>query len=391
MMIIPDQAENWLTTERVYLRAEPCKLEDTSWIKPGKAAWDWWSSKSLSGVDFNTGMNTETFKYYIDFAAQHQLEYIVVDAGWSDYTDLSKVNKGIDIAWLASYGKEKNVGVIIWAPHNSLTLDLDRYLDLFQSWGVAGLKIDFIERDDQLAVATHATIAEAAAKRKLVIDFHGCSKPAGIHRTFPNLLSYEGVLGGEYNKFSDLSHPDHHVMIPYLRMLSGPLDYTPGAMRNASKKNFRIISDEPMSQGTRCHELAMFVVYDSPLVMLCDAPTSYQGEPKILDFLSNVATSWDTTVVLNSKMGEYLVVAKKKGDIWHMGALNNWTEREISIDCSFLQSGKYSARIYTDGVNAGKVASDYKMQDVEIGPSSKMQIKLASGGGAVMRIVPANN
>ncbi|HET6559880.1 MAG TPA: glycoside hydrolase family 97 protein [Prolixibacteraceae bacterium] len=389
MMIITDQEEKLLTNELVYLLAEPCKLDDTSWIKPGKVAWDWWYSKNLSGVDFKTGMNNETFEYYIDFAAANNVEYIIVDGGWSDYVDLSKPNKGIDIAYLASYGKTKNVGVIIWVPHNSLTLDLERYLDIYQSWGVAGLKIDFIERDDQLAVATHAQIAAAAAKRHLTVNFHGCSKPAGLQRTYPNLLNYEGVLGAEYNKWSELSTPDHHVMIPFLRMLSGPIDFTPGAMRNASKRNFRTISDEPMAQGTRCHELAMYVVFDQPLAMLSDAPTSYEREPKIMDFLSKVETTWDSTVVVSAKIGEHLALAKKKNNTWHIGALNNWTEREITIDFSFLPPGKFSTRMYTDGVNAGRVATDYKMTDSTVDSSTQLKLKLAPGGGAAIRITPA--
>lgn len=389
LMIITGEEKKLLTNELVYLLAQPCKLEDTSWIKPGKVAWDWWHSNNLSGVDFKTGMNNETYKYYIDFAAANNLEYINIDAGWSDYVDLSKPNKNIDIAHLASYGKAKNVSVIIWVPHNSLTLDLDRYLDIYKSWGVAGLKIDFIQRDDQLAVASQAQIAEAAAKRHLIIDFHGCSKPAGIQRTYPNLLNYEAVLGGEYSKLSDFSHPDHHLLIPFLRMLSGPMDFTPGAMRNATKRNFRAVWDEPMAQGTRCHELAMYVVFDQPLAMLSDAPTSYEREPKILDFLAIVETTWDTTVVLSAKVGEYLALAKKKNDRWHVGALNNWTEREITIDFSFLPPGKYMARMYTDGINAGRVASDYKMQDINIDPLTKLTVELASGGGAVMRITPA--
>ena len=386
MLLITDDERKLLTSELVYLLAEPCSLKDVSWIKPGKVAWDWWYAKNLSGVDFKTGMNTETYKYYIDFAANNQLEYIIIDGGWSDRIDLTKVNPQLDIPYLTKYGKDKNVGVILWVANNAFDRDIEKNLDLFKSWGVAGLKIDYVERDDQLGVRFFADIANAAAKRQMVIDFHGCSKPAGIQRTYPNILNFEAVLGAEYSKWSDRSNPDYNVMIPFLRMLSGPMDFTPGALRNASKENFRVVRNEPMSQGTRCHQLAMYITYDSPLVMLSDAPTAYEKEPVILKLLANLKTTWDTTVVLDAKLCEYMVTAKKSNDTWYIGALNNWTEREVTIDFSFLPEGSYTADLFTDGINANKVATDYKNQKISIDRNSKLKIVLAEGGGAVFRI-----
>jgi alpha-glucosidase len=386
--IFTDDEKDLLTNELVYLLAEPSRLEDISWIKPGKVAWDWWYARNLSGVDFESGINTETYEYYIDFASRNNIEYINIDGGWYADNDLSKMKPEIDIPYLVKYGKARNVDVILWVRHSHFSLDMENFLDLYESWGIAGLKVDFLDRDDQPAVRFFEETGEAAARRKMVINFHGCSKPAGIQRTYPNILTFEAVLGAEYSKWSDAAHPDHHVLIPFIRMLSGPLDYTPGAMRNASKENFRIISNEPMGQGTRCHELAMYIVFDSPLVMISDAPTSYEKEPMMLDFFSKLETTWDTTVVIDAVLGEFMITAKRKGNEWHIGALNNWTERDVEIDFSFLPGGDYKARIFRDGVNANKVASDYKVEDINFSPEKVLKLTLASGGGAVIRIDP---
>ena len=390
IMIIEEKEQDLITNELVYLLAEKSRLNDVSWIKPGKVAWDWWYARNLSGVDFETGMNTRTYEYYIDFASQNKLEYIIIDGGWSDRDDFSKLRLEMDIPYLSSYAAKRNVGVILWVANNTLTEDLERNLDILQSYGAAGLKVDFIERDDQEGVKFFEDIAKAAAKRKMILLFHGCSKPAGIQRTYPNILNFEAVLGAEFSKWSDLASPDHHVMIPFTRMLSGPLDCTPGAMRNASKENFRIISSEPMGQGTRCHDFSMYVVYDSPLVMLSDAPTSYERDPASLDFLAGVPFTWDTTIVLNGRIGEFILLAKAKGETWYVGAMNNWTEREIIIDFNFLPGINYNASVYSDGLNANKVASDYKFEEIKLQRDSKLKVKLASGGGAVIKLVPDN-
>lgn len=386
IMILSDKDEDLLTNEMVYLLAEPNRLDETSWIKPGKVAWEWWYARNLSGVDFVTGVNTETYRYYIDFASKNNLEYILIDGGWFADNDLSKMKPEIDIPGLVQYGKQKNVDVILWVRHNLFYPEMNRFLDLYKSWGIAGLKVDFLERDDQLGVRFFEDIGAAAAKRKMVINFHGCPKPAGIHRTYPNILTFEAVLGAEYSKWSDRAHPDHNALIPFLRMLSGPMDYTPGAMRNATKDNFRIVHSEPMGQGTRCHQLAMYIVFDSYMAMISDAPTSYEKEPHMLDFFANLETVWDTTVIVGAKLGEYIITAKKNKDVWHVAALNNWTEREIDLDFSFLPTGKYKVKLYKDGINANKVARDYKVEDILLNSGSRMKIKLASGGGMVMRI-----
>jgi alpha-glucosidase len=388
--IFTDDEKDLLTNELVYLLAEPSKIEDTSWIKPGKVAWDWWYARNLSGVDFETGINTETYKYYIDFASRNNIEYINIDGGWYVDNDLSKMKPEIDIPYLVEYAKARNVDVILWVRHSHFSRDMEKLLDLYESWGIAGLKVDFLDRDDQLAIRFFKEIGEAAARHKMIINFHGCSKPAGIQRTYPNILNFEAVLGAEYSKWSDAAHPDHHVLLPFIRMLSGPMDYTPGAMRNATRENFRIIRNEPMGQGTRCHELAMYIVFDAPLVMISDAPTSYEKEPVMLDFFSKLETTWDTTVVIDALLGEYMITAKRKGEEWYIGALNNWTERDVEIDFSFLPEGDYNARVYKDGVNANKVASDYKVEDIKISAARVLKLTLASGGGGAIRLVPEN-
>jgi alpha-glucosidase len=264
----------------VYRLARPCALADTSWIKPGKVAWDWWNALNLFGVDFETGINTATYKHYIDFAARYGIEYIILDEGWSDPANLLKTNPAVDMTELLAYGREKGVGLVLWCVWLTLDRQLQEALDLFEQWGVKGIKVDFMDRDDQKIVNYYKKVAAEAAKRKLVVDFHGAFKPTGLRREYPNILTREGVLGLEYCKWSSQVTPEHGLLIPFIRMLAGPMDFTPGAMRNAVEKNFKPVFSEPMSQGTRCHQLAMFVVYESPFQMLCDSPSAYAREPE---------------------------------------------------------------------------------------------------------------
>jgi len=370
----------------VYRLAPLPALKETSWIKPGKVAWDWWNDLNLYGVDFESGINTKTYKYYIDFAAEHGIEYIILDEGWSDPADLLKTNPAVDMPELLAYAREKNVGIILWCVWLTLDRQLQEALDLFERWGVRGIKVDFMDRDDQKVVNFYKKVAAEAAERKLVVDFHGAFKPTGLRRQYPNILTREGVLGLEYNKWSKSVTPEHDLLIPFIRMLAGPMDFTPGAMRNASEKTFQPIFSEPMSQGTRCHQLAMFVVYESPLQMLSDSPSAYLREPEVMDFLRKVPTVWDETIGLEAKVGDYAVVARKSGEEWYVGAMTDWTPRELEIDFEFLGAGEYRAEVYADGVNAARYASDYTKTSAVIKAGDRLKIKLAPGGGWAARL-----
>ena len=371
----------------VYRLAKPCVFPDTSWIKPGKVAWDWWNALNLFGVDFESGINTATYKHYIDFASRYGIEYIILDEGWSDPADLLKTNPAVDTAELLAYSREKGVGLVLWCVWLTLDRQLEEALDLFAEWGVKGIKVDFMDRDDQKIVNYYKKIAAEAAKRKLVVDFHGAFKPTGLRREYPNVLTREGVLGLEYSKWSNQITPEHDLLIPFIRMLAGPMDFTPGAMRNAVERNFKPVFSEPMSQGTRCHQLAMFVVYESPFQMLCDSPSAYEREPEVMDFLGKVPSVWDETKALDAKVGDYIVVARKSGEEWYVGAMTDWTPRELEVDFGFLGSGEYKAEIYADGINASKYASDYTKSVKVIKAGERLKVKLAPGGGWAARLV----
>jgi len=353
-------------------------------------AWDWWNASNVYGVDFKAGINTETYKYYIDFASKYGIEYIILDEGWSDPADLFKVNPEIDLEELVRYGQQKDVGIILWCVWLTLDRQLERALDYFQKIGIKGIKVDFMDRDDQKMVNFYRRCAAAAARRRLVVDFHGAHKPVGLRRAFPNILTKEGVLGLEYSKWSAQVTPDHDLMLPFLRMLAGPMDYTPGAMRNAQEKQFRAVFDVPMSQGTRCHQLAMYVIYESPLQMLCDSPSAYLREPEVMDFLARVPTVWDETKVLEARIGDYAVVARKNGESWYLGAMTDWTAREFELKLDFLEPGKlWTADLWLDGVNAGRFSSDFSRQSLKLTSGEAIKLKLAPGGGAVVRLTPA--
>jgi alpha-glucosidase len=311
---------------------------------------------------------------------------VILDEGWSDPADLFKLNPAIDMPELLAYARRKNIGLILWCVWITLDRQLQEALDLFEKWGVKGIKVDFMDRDDQKVVNFYKKVAIEAAKRKLVVDFHGAFKPTGLRREYPNVLTREGVLGLEYSKWSKSVTPEHDLLIPFIRMLAGPMDFTPGAMRNATEKNFQPVFSEPMSQGTRCHQLAMFVVYESPLQMLCDSPSAYEREPEIMDFLTKVPTVWDETKALEAKVGDYVVVARRSGADWYVGAMTDWTPRDLEVDLSFLGAGEYTVEIYADGVNAAKFASDYTKSNAVVRAADRLKIKLAPGGGWAARL-----
>jgi len=372
-------------SDLVYKLARPAKIE-TDWIRPGKVAWDWWNALNLKGVDFETGINNETYEYFIDFAAENNIEYVIMDEGWSDQFDVLLPTPLVDMEHLTNYAKEKGVKLILWAVWHTIDRQYKEAFELFNKWGIAGIKVDFIDRDDQLAIEFYERLVREAAKYELLVDYHGVSKPTGLHRTYPNLINYESVRGNEYNKFSTNQTPGHNVDIAFARMVAGPIDYTPGAMTNSVEGDFHQSFENPMSYGTRAHQLGMYVVYYAPLQMLSDAPTAYEKYPDILSFLSDVPTTWDETKVLGGKIGEYVVVARKKNDDWYIGGLTNWDERDVEIDLSEFASGEYDATFLLDGINANRIASDYQVETRKVDSSEKLNINMKKGGGFAIQL-----
>jgi alpha-glucosidase len=388
VMGIVEHDGDLLTNQLVWLLQKPSQLQDTSWIKPGKVAWDWWNAWNVYGVDFKAGINTQTYKYYIDFAAKYGLQYIILDEGWYKLGNVLDVVPEINMEELTTYARQKNVGVILWVVWKSLDDQLTRALDQFARWGVSGIKVDFMQRDDQKLIDFYHKLCREAANRKMLVDFHGAQKPASMTRTWPNLISTEGVRGMEWSKWSAESEPKHNVTLPFTRMFLGPMDYTPGAMRNATKANFAPISGQPMAMGTRCHQLAMYVVYESPLQMLSDSPSNYMREPEAMAFLAPVPTQWDETRVLDGRIAEYVLVARRSGREWYLGAMTDWTARDLEVDLSFLPTGNFSMDAYQDGLNADRYASDYTHTTTEVTKIKKFKIHLAPGGGWAARIHP---
>ena len=378
---VADHDGDLLTNQIVYLLEQPSRVQDTSWIKPGKVAWDWWNANNVYGVDFKAGVNTQTYKYFIDFAAKYGLPYIILDEGWYKLGNVLDIVPEINMDELTAYAKQKNVGIILWVVWKSLGDQLIPALDQFQKWGVKGIKVDFMQRSDQLLIDYFYKVSEECAKRRMLVDFHGDQKPSVMTRTWPNLISTEGVRGMEWSKWSADSEPEHNVTLPFTRMFLGPMDYTPGAMRNATKMTFAPIHGQPMALGTRCHQLAMYVVFESPLQMLSDSPSNYLREPEAMEFLAPVPTEWDETKVLDARIADYVAVARRNGKDWYVGAMSDWTARTLDIDLSFLPDGNFTMDAYQDGVNADRNASDYKKTTMQVNKTTKLKLPLASGGG----------
>ena len=374
----------------VYRLATPAANMDWSWVKPGKVAWDWWNDWNLYGVDFRAGINNETYKYYIDFASEHGIEYVILDEGWAvnKKADLFQVVPEIDLEMLAKYASERNVGLILWAGYWAFERDMEKVCEHYSKMGIKGFKVDFMDRDDQVMVDFHRRAAEMAAKYGMMLDFHGTYKPTGLHRTYPNVVNYEGVHGLEQMKWSAASvdQVTYDVTVPYIRMMAGPMDYTQGAMRNATRKNYHPVNSEAMSQGTRCRQLAEYVIFDSPLNMLCDSPSNYMKEKECTDFIATVPEVWDETLGLDGKVGEYITMARRYGSDWYVGAMTDWSARELTIDLSFLPEGSYVVELYRDGVNADRAACDYKKEVMDLPADRKITVKMAPGGGWAAKI-----
>ena len=384
VFMISEKDADLVENQMVFLLSRENELDDTSWIKPGLVAWDWWNDNNVYNVDFQSGVNTQTYKYYIDFASKYGIPYIILDEGWSKTTtNVLEPNPDLDVKELVDYGKTKNVDIILWSLWGPVDKDMDHILDQFVKWGVKGMKVDFMARSDQYMVNFYERTAKACAARHLLVDFHGAYKPSGLRRAYPNVINYEGVKGLENCKWSDLITPEHDVTLPFTRMLAGPMDYTPGAMRNANKIDYFSSFANPMSMGTRCHQMALYVVFDAPLQMLADSPSNYYREKECIEFLSQMKTTWDETKILDAKVADYIVTARRSNQDWYIGAITDFDARTLKIDLSFLGDGDYEMEIMQDGVNASKAAVDYKHIVKKVNKDSTVTIPMAAGGGWV--------
>jgi len=395
LVIVAREDKDLLTCDLPWLLGrEPAKDQNFDWVKPGKVAWDWWNAWNLYGVDFKAGVNNDTYKYFIDFASKSGIEYVILDEGWAvnKKADLFQVIPEIDLPMLCKYAAKKGVGLILWAGYWAFEKDMERACKEYSAMGIKGFKVDFMNRDDQPMVDFYRRTAETAARYGLMIDFHGAFKPAGLQRTWPNVVNFEGVFGLENAKGIKKQEIDlvtYETSIPFVRLVAGPSDYTQGAMRNATRKNFRYVNSEAMSQGTRCRQLAEYIIFDAPLNMLCDSPSNYLQEPECLKFIADVPTTWDQTLALEGKAGEYVAMARRKGDTWYVGAITNWDARELTLDLSFVE-GAPLMQIFRDGTNAHRAARDYKQEWQDFPEGGKVTVKMAPGGGwaAVLRPQP---
>ena len=377
-----------IESDLVFKLAAPNKIADTKWIRPGHVAWDWWNANNIYGVDFRAGINNDTYKYYIDFASKNGIEYIILDEGWYKLGNVLEQVSGIDVQALCKYAESKHVGVILWVVWKSFWDKMDEAVVQYEKWGVKGVKVDFMQRDDQKVVNFYLEAIKKTAEHHLLIDFHGAYKPDGIGRTWPNALTREGVKGMENDKWSRDITPEHDVTLPFTRMVAGPMDYTPGAMVNMDSANFTPNFTRPESQGTRVHQIALYVIFESPLQMLSDSPSNYMKEKESTDFIVNIPVVWDDIKVLDGKIGDYLLLARRSGKEWFAGALTDWTSRDMDMDLSFLPEGRYRMEVFQDGINADRYAGDYKHFRMDVKSGDKLKIHLAPGGGWAARISP---
>lgn len=390
VIAVSEKDADLLDNDLVYKLATPAIEGDFSWVKPGKVAWDWWNDWNIYGVDFRAGINTETYKYYIDFASRFGIEYVILDEGWSvpGAADLMQIVPEIDLKELIRYAESRKVGLILWAGFRAFDRNMEEVCKHYAEMGIKGFKIDFMDRDDQYMIDFNRRCAETGAKYKLLIDLHGTSKPTGLQRTYPNAINFEGVHGLEEMKWAEAGTDQvtYDVTMPFIRMLAGPADYTQGAMNNANKENFRSVYSEPMSQGTRCRQLAAYVIFESPLNMLCDSPSNYLKEEECVRFIAGIPTVWDETKVLDAKVGEYIVLARRKGDTWYVAGMTDWKARDVSVDLSFAGKEIRTAEIFRDGPNADRVGKDYRSGKLRLPADGTCTVHLAPGGGFVMRL-----
>ncbi len=383
---VADDEIQLVANNMVYLLASPNVLEDVSWIKPGVVMFDWWAKNNVFGVDFKAGVNTETAKYFIDYCAEMGFRYFMFDDGWCAKEDLLHEVKGLDMAEVTAYAKTKGVDVILWVIWHSLQRQWNDAFGLFEKWGICGIKMDFMNRDDQQMVEFYEAVAKKAAEKKMVVNYHGAYKPCGLRRKYPNVLTREALIEFEYNGWTNEANPVHHNLLPYIRGFAGPMDYIPASLRNSTKDNYRPIGDYPMEQGTRAHAMALFVVLNSPMTMLPDAPSDYKREQECTDFIAKIPVQWDETKLLQGKIAKYTVMARRAGNDWIIGAITNWDSRTIDLKTDFLKPGKYKLEAIQDGINANARAEDYKRVEMEFTAGENLKLSLASGGGWVAKI-----
>lgn len=383
VFMLSEEDKQLPSNDMVYRLGAPSRVTETEWIKPGQGTDEWIIGINLFNIPFKAGINTETYKYYIDFAKRFGFERIMMDAGWSETTDLFKINPNINMDEISSYAKENGISLSMWTLASTLDRQLEPALKQFKKWGVDFIMTDFMDRDDQKMVNFYHRIAKACAEQKIMIMYHGAFKPAGFSRTWPNSITREGVLGSEYNIWSNKAHPDHDLLLPFIRMTSGPMDYEPGILDNATKTTFRPIGEKVMSMGTRMHQAAMFVVYESPIQLFSGNPSQGLMEPKFMELIGSIPTVWDETIVLDGKVGEYILTARKKNDTWYIGGMTNWTGRALEVDFSFLGDGEYEATLAQDGLNADRYPSDYTITNQSVNKTTKLSVTMSKGGGFV--------
>lgn len=389
LVIIEPDDRSLLENNLVYQLSTPSVDEDNSWIKPGRISWDWWSTLNVYDVDFEAGVNTNTYKYFIDFAAKYGLEYILLDEGWSTNTwNIREPREEINIKEIVDYGNRNNVGVFLWALWNPLAEDIEGILDLYNQWGIKGVKIDFMQRNDQDMVNFYEEVGKVAFEKELLVNFHGSFKPSGLHRKYPNVMTYEGVYGLEHNKSSHDITPNHDLILPFTRMVAGPMDYTPGATANATQNDFHMNFIHPMSQGTRAHQGALFIAFESPLQMFADSPSNYYKTPEFTSFIAQIPTVWDETRAIEARAGEYLTIARRSDNKWFIASLTNWDQRNLKVELDFISDGKYKVEILKDGINANRYGSDFKIVNKEAQRGQILEINMANGGGWAAILTP---
>lgn len=386
IIAVSERDADLITNQLVWLLADPCEIADPSWIQPGWVILDWWARRNIFGVDFKADINTETAKYFVDFCAKYGVTYYLFDDGWSDLGNVLKIRPGLDMEAVMAYAKPKGVKILLWLPAATLERQMTEALDLYEKWGIAGIKVDFMNRDDQVMNNFYERVLRETAKRHMVVNFHGTSKSTGLRRTWPNLLTQEGLIEFEFSGWTDWDNPDHHNTLPFLRNVAGPMDYIPGTFQNVVKKDFRMVGDFPMGMGTRAHSIAMAVTTMSPMQMIPDSPADYDREPECTKFLLDIPTTWDETRVQDAKMGDYLILARRNGATWYLAATTDWTPRDITLDFSFLTEGSFTLELIRDGINADIRAIDYKMETVKVDRNTKLKVHLAPGGGWVGKI-----
>lgn len=387
---VEDDEKGLVSNNMVYLLASPCAIEDVSWIKPGIVMFDWWGKHNIYGVDFKAGVNTETAKYFIDFCAGYGFRYFLFDDGWSPRDNILETVPELDMVEVVSYARTKGVDVMLWVIWHTLGKQWEEAFELFGKWGIKGIKVDFMNRDDQLMVMYYEALARKAAEMNMVVDFHGAYKPCGLRRKYPNVLTREGLIEFEYNGWTDSDNPVHHNLLPYIRMFTGPMDYIPGTMRNSTRSNFRPVGDYPMGQGTRAHSIALAVILNSPMTMLPDSPSDYYREKECTDFIAKIPVEWDESLLLDGQIAKYTILARRSGNEWFLGAITGWDERTINLETGFLAPGRYRLEAIEDGINANTRAEDYRKTESYFQAGDILKLELASGGGWAARITSEN-